>query len=111
MENPFEIIDNRLQKIEAIFREYCKSPAGYAPVIEQKDTLMTKKTGFCFSGYNCQLSLQKNKPIRNTIQQESKRIYFLESELREWISKGRIKTIEEIDEEVTNNMLKSRRKK
>lgn len=111
MENPFEIIDNRLQKIEAILREHCKSPAGYAPVIEQKDPLMTIKQASAFLDITVSYLYKKTSQLEIPFNKKGKRIYFLESELREWIRKGRIKTVEEIDEEVINNMLKSRRKK
>jgi excisionase family DNA binding protein len=111
MENPFEILDARLQKIEALLKDLGKFPEINIPTIEHKDRLMNITQAAAFLDLKISYLYKKTSQFEIPFNKKGRRVYFLESELREWIKQGRIKTMEEIDTEVTDNLLRSRRKR
>lgn len=111
MENPFEILDGRLQKIEALLRELCKLPESNVPTFEKRDALLTIKQAADYLDVTVSYLYKRTSLLEIPFNKKGKRIYFLESELREWIKQGRRKTKEEIEQEATDYILRNRRKR
>ncbi|RYE40270.1 MAG: DNA-binding protein [Sphingobacteriales bacterium] len=109
MENPFEIIVEKLNSIEALLKSMSRVENGNVTITEILNVDEAAKY----------LSVTKSHIYKQTSQNEiphykrGKKIYFKRSELDEWLTKHRITTKEEIDrmatEYILRNPLKRRR--
>jgi excisionase family DNA binding protein len=109
MENPFEIIIEKLNSIEALLKSMSRVDNGNVAVTEILN--VDEAANY--------LSVTKSHIYKQTSQNEiphykrGKKIYFKRSELDEWLTKHRITTKEEIDrmatEYILRNPLKGRR--
>lgn len=107
MENPFEIIIKKLESIESLLR--------HGEVIEQAVATKELLSVDELSDY---LSISKSFIYKMTSNREiphykpgGKFVYFKKSEIIEWVSKSRIKTEDEIEQEAENHLRKISRSK
>ena len=107
MENPFEIILKKLDAIENLVSVHKSSEQQ----IIGKEILSVNE----LSDY---LSISKSTIYKLTSSQEiphykpsGKLLYFKKSEIVEWVSNSRIKTMDEIEIEAENHLKKLRRSK
>lgn len=97
MENPFSVIDKRLDRIESLVLELTSKGAQPAPP-NAPDLLSIDEAV---------LLLNLAKPTvynlvstgKIPVMKKSKRLYFSRDELLKWLRTGRRKTVEEIEEE------------
>ncbi len=96
MDNPFEIIEKRLDNIESILTEINKKLETKAITKKQEDKLLTIEEVTSY------LSLAKSS-IYGKVQRRAipciksgKRLYFKKSEIDEWLNKRRRKTSDEL---------------
>jgi len=108
MENPFEIILEKLESIESLLSEMNALPISNPNPTNAKTILNMNE----LSEY---LGLSKGTLYKFTSERKiphykrGKYIYFLEDEIIEWIKEGRIKTMDEIEEEASNYLLRNKR--
>jgi excisionase family DNA binding protein len=109
MENPFEIILERLNSIETLIREITG---------KEKVVVSAPMTNEIFDAEKASdyLSLKKSTLYKLTAQREiphyknGKKLYFKRVELDEWITTNRVATKEEINKMATEYLLRSSRK-
>ena len=100
MENPFLYLEERLIKIESLLEQSLKYQAENHIAHPPKDRVMNITEASEF------LNLKKAslyiKTSRNEVpfSKQGNKLYFLESELVDYIKKGKRKSIAEIDQEV-----------
>lgn len=103
MENPFQIISERLDNIERLLIELKNTKRHSNNEIDQLPELMSIHQ---LSKY---LSLANQTIYTFTSKhlipyfKKGKRLYFRKSEIDAWISNGRRKTISEIEQEIRND--------
>ena len=101
MENPFEMIIEKLNSIEALLKSMSRVENGNVTVTEILNVDEAAKY----------LSVTKSHIYKQTSQNEiphykrGKKIYFKRSELYEWLTNNRITTKEEIDRMATEYIL------
>ncbi len=111
MENPFEVIIQRLDKIERLIYE-----------LKKPNTITTNNENYSTEILNMNqavdyLTLTKSAIYKFTSGRgiphfkRGKKIYFKKSELDEWLTKNRISTNEELEQEAMNYISKRRRTK
>lgn len=112
MENPFEIILEKLDRIERLINELSATKIE----IETKSP-EAKKTIMNVEQVADYLNLAKATIYGHTMRRilphskRGKRLYFVKSEIDEWIAKHRVKTYEEIEQEASDYILRKSRKR
>ena len=110
MENPFELILDRLDRIENLLSTTQRT----------KETVDSPKPepGFLTIDQAAKfLCLSKSKIYKMTAERSiphfklAKRIYFRPKDLDEWVKTYKVKTIQEIDQEATNYLMAKPRRK
>lgn len=101
MENPFELIDERLERIENLLLNLLGEKPVIHTVSATKDMMNTTE----LAEY---LSMSKTSIYKLTMKREipfskpGKKILFMKKEIDEWILKHRITTKDEIEQEAIN---------
>lgn len=109
MENPFELIDERLQRIENLLSQILAEKPFFQIVTTGKEIMSLED----LAEY---ISLSKGTIYRMTMNNEipfskpSKKLLFRKVEIDEWIKTHRSKTYYEIEQEAANYLLKRRSK-
>ena len=107
MENPFEIINERLNVIEKLLIDIYSKPVN-SNAIKQNDIMTIKElAGYIDISLSCIYKMTCNREI--PCFKRGKRLYFKREEINEWVCKNRKKTMEEIEEEATAYILKNKR--
>lgn len=103
MENPFQILESRLQIIEAILLDI---KHGELNRIDNTEKLFGIDEAKTFTGLSKQTIYNKvaNREIPH--QRKNGRLYFSSSELTEWIKSGKRKTNQEIKEDAQSYLKK-----
>ena len=97
MENPFNLIDQRLERIESLVLEL-KSKGSQSPPSNTVDLLSIDEAVVLLNlAKPTVYNLVSSGKI--PVMKKSKRLYFSRNELLNWLQSGRKKTIEEIEEE------------
>ena len=111
MENPFEIIIERLDAIERLLYEIkTGKQIESVPVVYANELMNVQQVAEYLSlSVQTIYSLVHKMEIPNS--KQGKRLYFKRSEIDEWISQSRRKTRVEIEQEASNYLLRSRRRK
>jgi excisionase family DNA binding protein len=107
MENPFEILMQRLDNIERLLYEIKQQKEATNTVAKEIMNLseLAEYLGLTKATIYNMTSTRKIPHFK-----KSKKIYFKTSEINEWMSKGKIKTDDEISEE-THLYFKRRNRK
>lgn len=107
MENPFELILERLESIEKLLKNH----HGYEPIItpaQQVKEILTIEDASDF------LCLSKSSIYKRTsgwtipFYKVGKTLYFKRTELMEWIDKHKVRTREDIEDEARANLTRPR---
>jgi excisionase family DNA binding protein len=109
MENPFELIVDRLTRIENLLsNQRTKEPIGYP---KPEPGLLTIDQAAEF------LCLSKSTIYKMTAERTiphfklSKRVYFKPQDLEDWVSKYKVKTVSEIEQEAATYLMTKHRRK
>ncbi len=109
MENPFEIIIERLDKIETLLKQIGRIENIAPPVLATNEILNTNEA----ADY---LSITKSTLYKHTAEREiphfknGKKLYFKKVELNEWLTKNRIITKDEIEKMADEYIIRSSKK-
>jgi excisionase family DNA binding protein len=108
MENPFEVIFEKLESIERLLKQ---NKGGDEITVTSKEVMSAKELADYLSISMSQLyKLTHNREIP-FYKPTGKHLYFKKSEIIEWVTKFRIKTDDELKEEAANRMRRIRRPK
>ncbi len=111
MENPFEIIIERLDAIERLLYEIkTGKQVDNVPVVYANELMNVQQV----ADYHT-LSVQTIYGLVHKMEipnfKRGKRLYFKRTEIDDWICQSRRKTRVEIEQEATNYLLKNRKRK
>lgn len=111
MENPFEIIIQRLDAIERLLYEIKSGKQVEIMPLPYANELMNVLQVAEYLSLSVQTiyGLVHKMEIPNS--KRGKRLYFKRSEIDEWISQSRRKTRVEIEQQASNYLLRSRKRK
>ena len=110
MDNPFEIIIEKLNRIESLVLSKSKIESNHDTNLEQVNEIINTDEAARF------LSVAKQTLYGMTSRREiphfkkGKKLYFKRAELVEWITKHPVKTKDEIDRMATEYILRNPRK-
>lgn len=106
MENPFELILERLDKIEHLIKQ-----------IKLDEPILPQKVFMTIDELSAYLTLSKSYIYKLTSNNDipyykrGKRVYFNKIDIDNWTFSNRIKTNKEIDQEAVNYLLTRKQKK
>jgi len=109
MENPFELILDRLNRIENLLSTQRTKESVGSPKPEPGLLTIDQAAKY--------LCLSKSTIYKMTAERSiphfklSKRIYFKAQDLDEWVKNYKVKTVQEIDQEATNYLMTKYRRK
>ena len=111
MENPFEIIIQRLDAIERLLYEIkTGKQVDNVPVVYANELMNVQQVADYLT-----LSVQTIYGLVHKMEipnfKRGKRLYFKRTEIDDWIGQSRRKTRVEIEQEATNYLLKNRKRK
>jgi excisionase family DNA binding protein len=110
MENPFEMIMEKLNSIETLLKQ--KQTHSHAEQANESDAVeilnLNKAATYLSVSKQTMYHYTSTRLIPHFKTQ--KRIYFKKTELDQWITKSRVKTREEIEQEADNYLMKNKRK-
>jgi excisionase family DNA binding protein len=111
MENPFEIIIQRLESIERLLIEMkTGSRIENAPIWKGNELMNVQQVAEYLSlAVQTIYSLVHKMEIPNF--KRGKRLYFKRTEIDDWIGQSRRKTMAEIEQEASNYLLRKRKAK
>jgi excisionase family DNA binding protein len=111
MENPFEIIIQRLNAIERLLYEIKTGKQVEIMPVAYSNELMNVQQVAEYLSLSVQTiyGLVHKMEIPNA--KRGKRLYFKRAEIDDWISQSRRKTIAEIEQEASNYLLRRRKRK
>jgi predicted DNA-binding transcriptional regulator AlpA len=103
MNNPFELINNRLQNIERLLSDIKHETP--SPTSQKKELLSIKEAG---AFLNLSIATIYSKVSRRELPclKQNNRLYFIESELMDFLKAGRKQTYSEIAEATLNGLKK-----
>jgi excisionase family DNA binding protein len=108
MENPFQSIEERLGNIENLLLSL--NDKHVEPTSEpDKEELLTVQEAANFLSLSVPTIYSKVSKNELPVMKRSKRLYFSNYELMEYLKMGRIKTNSELDEEANGYLQKSKR--
>lgn len=102
MENPFELIIDKLNYIENLLKTVMKNDAGSVTITEVLNLNQAAEY----------VSLSKSAIYKKTSERniphfkKGKKLYFKRSELNEWLTENKISTYDEIEKEADNYILR-----
>jgi excisionase family DNA binding protein len=99
MNNPFEVIEARLSSIENLILNLKHQPQKVEP-IQQPERFLTIQEASEFLSLSVPTIYSKVSKGELPVMKRSKRLYFSNSELLEYLKEGRKKTSSEIQQEV-----------
>ena len=107
MENPFETIQNKLDRITELQEKLISSQVvthknneSEIMTIDEASALLSIAKPTIY-GYTSSRNIPHFK--------KGKRLYFIKEDLLKWVQEGKIKTTKEIENDATNYLLKKRR--
>ena len=111
MENPFEIIIQRLDAIERLLYEIkTGKQIDNVPVIYANELMNVQQVAdYLTLSVQTIYGLVHKMEIPNS--KRGKRLYFKRTDIDDWIGQSRRKTVAEIEQEASNYMLRSRKRK
>jgi excisionase family DNA binding protein len=103
MENPFEVIFEKLESIERLLKQY---RGGDEITVTSKEVMSAKELADYLSISMSQLYKLTHKKEIPFYKPGGKHLYFKKSEIIEWVTKFKIKTDDALEEEAVNHMRK-----
>jgi excisionase family DNA binding protein len=107
MDNPFELINDRLDKIEALLLKIIE--LNEANIGQFKEEVMNVEEVAKYLSVRPSTIYKMTSSFEIPFSKTGKRLYFQKSEIDAWLHKARRKTNAEIEEEATNYVI-SRKK-
>mgnify|MGYP000947179488 CR=1 FL=1 len=111
MENPFEIIIQRLDAIERLLNELKTGRSEPTNQMQGGYDLMNVQQVAAYLSLSVQTIYGLVHKIEIPNFKRGKRLYFKRTEIDDWICQSRRKTRVEIEQEATNYLLKNRKRK
>ena len=111
MENPFEIIIQRLDAIERLLNELKTGRSEPTNQMQGGYDLMNVQQVAAYLSLSVQTIYGLVHKIEIPNFKRGKRLYFKRTEIDDWIGQSRRKTRVEIEQEATNYLLKNRKRK
>lgn len=110
MENPFELIMEKLDRIERMLLN--SSTRNYSPIAAEGEqpTVLTMKQAAAFTGLSTSRIYKLTSTRGIPHYKQGKKLYFKRAELNEWLTQNRISTVAEIEREATNYVIRNRRR-
>ena len=108
MENPFELINQRLDKIEHLLIELKANQINVNP--RPAEMFMNVQQVAEYLSLSVQTIYGLTSRLEVPTIKKGKRLYFKKAEIDEWLLKGRRKTKGEIIEQVHNYLIRNKRK-
>jgi excisionase family DNA binding protein len=108
MENPFELINQRLDKIEQLLIELKANQINGNPT--PAEMFMNVQQVAEYLSLSVQTIYGLTSRLEVPTIKKGKRLYFKKAEIDEWLLKGRRKTKEEIIEQAHNYLIRNKRK-
>jgi len=108
MENPFELINQRLDKIEHLLIELKANQINDNP--RPTEMFMNVQQVAEYLSLSVQTIYGLTSRLEVPTIKKGKRLYFKKAEIDEWLLKGRRKTKEEIIEQAHNYLIRNKRK-
>jgi excisionase family DNA binding protein len=108
MENPFQSIEERLDSIENLLLTLSEKNVE-STSNEAKEELLTVAEAAKFLSLSIPTIYSKVSRGELPVMKRSKRLYFSNHELMEYLRQGRIKTNSELDQEADSYLLKTKR--
>ena len=105
MNNPFQTIDSRLQNIERLLLDIKHNESRTPPQTDQKE-LLSMKEAAKFLGLSTATIYSKVSRRELPCMKQNNRLYFMQSELLDYLKAGRKETLEEIKEAALCNLRK-----
>ncbi|MBL4905771.1 MAG: helix-turn-helix domain-containing protein [Flavobacteriaceae bacterium] len=105
MENPFEIIVEKLTAIEKRL-EAVESNFDYNIETSRVAEIMTLKQLSDYSSISKSFIYKLTSPRKIPHSKRGKRLYFSKSEIDEWLLKEKIRTIDDLQREATNYLVR-----
>jgi len=107
MNNPFEVIEGRLNSIEKLILDL-KQPIKVEPT-EQPEQLLTVQEAAQFLNLTVPTMYGKVSKGELPVMKRSKRLYFSSTELMEYLKEGRKKSNAEIEQEAESYLSNNRK--
>jgi excisionase family DNA binding protein len=111
MENPFELLLEKLSKIEKDLLEIKEIKSSYSASRSSSNELMNIQEVAEYLSLSVPTLYGYTSHMEIPHMKRGKRLYFRKNEIDEWLLKSRVKTRSEIEEEAINKMISLRRKK
>ncbi|MCO6359039.1 helix-turn-helix domain-containing protein [Roseivirga pacifica] len=102
MENPFEIILQKLETIESLLT----NDKDIDRVVEAKEVITVDELSDYLAISKSAIYKMTSSNVIPHYKPTGKLLYFKKSEIVEWVSKSRIKTMDEIEQEAENHLRK-----
>lgn len=111
MENPFEIIIQRLDAIERLLYEIKSGKQGdNVPVVYANELMNVQQVAeYLTLSVQTIYGLVHKMEIPNS--KRGKRLYFKRTDIDDWIGQSKRKTVAEIEQEASNYLLRNRKRK
>ena len=111
MENPFEIIIERLDAIERLLYEIKSGKQGdNVPVVYANELMNVQQVAeYLTLSVQTIYGLVHKMEIPNS--KRGKRLYFKRTDIDDWIGQSKRKTVAEIEQEASNYLLRNRKRK
>ena len=108
MENPFEIINERLERIESLLNQIInKKDIGNTTIVNE---IMTVKEVAEYLSLSVPTIYGLNSKREIPCMKRSKRLYFYKEDINVWLMKSKRKTMDEIQQEAMDYIAKRKRK-
>jgi excisionase family DNA binding protein len=107
MENPFEIIQNKLDSIKELVEKLISNQVASRKKNEMEIMTIDEASAFLFIakqtiyGFVCKRQIPHFK--------RGKRLYFKRDDLLNWVLEAKVKTVKEIENDAANYLLRKRR--
>lgn len=108
MNNPFELIEARLNNIEALLLDIKHNPL--QPEQHESDILLTIQEAAKFLNLSVATLYGYVHQSEIPVSKKRKRLYFSKQELLEWIKTGRKKTVSEIETEANHYLQRNKKR-
>lgn len=111
MENPFEIILEKIDRLEYLITEFIDKKKAVAEIHENGEEIINMNQACKILGLSKPTLYGYTAKRKIPHYKRGKRNYFKKSELIKWISDGKVKTMDEIQQDVESFLSKPRRKR
>jgi excisionase family DNA binding protein len=106
MENPFEIIIEKLDNIETLLKQICNTRNGSEIPLSNTNEIMNLEQLAKYVNQSKSAMYKQTSSRTIPFYKNGKRVYFKKSEIDAWLTKTKISTADEIEEKALNYIIK-----